>query len=40
MKKVGMYARVSPGRQEQELTIESQVAAIEERVAAVARARQ
>ena len=35
MKRVGLYARVSPGRQEQELTIESQVAAIEARVAAL-----
>src|SRR5215468_3939231 len=34
-KKVGMYARVSPGRQEEEETIESQIAAIEERVAAM-----
>jgi site-specific DNA recombinase len=35
MMRVGLYARVSPGRQEQELTIESQIAAIEERVAAM-----
>jgi site-specific DNA recombinase len=35
MKRVGLYARVSPGRQEQELTIESQIAAIEERIAAM-----
>jgi len=35
MKKVGLYARVSPGRQEEEQTIESQIAAIEERVAAM-----
>jgi site-specific DNA recombinase len=35
MKRVGMYARVSPGRQEQDMTIESQVAAIEARVDAM-----
>jgi site-specific DNA recombinase len=35
MKRVGLYARVSPGRQEEELTIESQVAAIEARVTAM-----
>jgi site-specific DNA recombinase len=35
MKKIGLYARVSPGRQEQELTIESQVAAIEAHVSAM-----
>ena len=35
MKKVGMYARVSPGRQEEEQTIESQIDAIEKRVAAM-----
>ena len=35
MKRVGLYARVSPGRGEQELTIESQVAAIEAYVAAM-----
>src|SRR5215468_8702259 len=35
MKKVGMYARVSPGRQEEEQTIASQVEAIEKRVAAM-----
>jgi site-specific DNA recombinase len=34
MKKVGMYARVSSGRQEQERTIESQIAAIEQHIAA------
>src|SRR5690349_3997696 len=33
MKIVGMYARVSSGRQEQERTIESQTEAIEQRVA-------
>jgi len=35
MKTVGIYARVSTGRQEQERTIESQVEAIEQRVAAM-----
>jgi site-specific DNA recombinase len=33
MKRVGLYARVSPGRGEQELTIESQLAAIDAHVA-------
>src|SRR5690349_2330656 len=33
MRRMGFYARVSSGRQEQELTIESQIASIEERVA-------
>ena len=35
MKRVGLYARVSPGRGEQELTIESQLAAIDAHVAAM-----
>lgn len=35
MKTVAMYARVSPGRQEEEQTIASQIAAVEERVAAM-----
>ena len=35
MKRVGMYARVSPGHQEKEQTIESQIAEIEGRVAAM-----
>ena len=38
MKRVGLYARVSPGRQEQEMTIESQVAAIEAHVSAMGAA--
>ncbi len=33
MKTMGMYARVSTGRQEEERTIESQIAAVEHRVA-------
>jgi site-specific DNA recombinase len=38
MKKVGMYARVSPGAQEQEQTIASQIDAIEKRVASMGEA--
>lgn len=38
MKSVALYARVSPGRQEQELMIESQIAAIEARVRAMGSA--